>query len=262
MLWPGATILRSVKDRTRRPDLRAGFSAVFSGFGFIVKTPKAWPFALVPGIVLTILALCSSYGAVVLVQSSLQHLVGSPESWYGRAGTSALKWLGSVLAVILGLLIALALTPPLSSPALEKIVGQVERSLGIPERAPLSFFAEVWCGIRAQALAAIVTVPLLLLLWVVELLIAPAVFVTVPLKFLVSAFGLAWNLFDYPLTLRGVRIRRRLRMVLDHKAAAFGFGAAFALLFWLPCFGVLMLPVGVAAATRLTWRMLEREALS
>jgi hypothetical protein len=34
-----------------------------------------------------------------------------------------------------------------------------------------------------------------------------------------------------------------------------GFGTAFALLFWLPCCGIVMLPVGVAAATRLVWEI-------
>ena len=214
---------------------------------------------MVPGALLIALSALFGYGAVKLVQHGMHHLVGQPESWYGQAGASVLTWVGYVLSVILGLLLAVGLTPPLSSPALERIVAQVEGSLGVPERAPIGFFAEIWCGVRAQAMAAAITIPILLLLWIIEFFVSPAVFVTVPLKFLVSAFGLAWNLFDYPLTLRGMRIRARLRLLAGHKAAAFGFGIAFALLFWLPCFGVLMLPVGVAAATRLVWRILESQ---
>jgi uncharacterized protein involved in cysteine biosynthesis len=44
-----------------------------------------------------------------------------------------------------------------------------------------------------------------------------------------------------------------------HFSAVLGFGAAFTLVFWVPCFGTLMLPVGVAAATALYWAAL-REA--
>jgi CysZ protein len=223
----------------------------------LLTTPRAWPYALVPGAVLAGLSVAMCYGAVTLVSVSLDDLFGHPATWYGAAGTTILRFLGWILAIVIGLLLALLITPPLSSPALEHIVAQVEASMGIAPRGKIGFFAEIWCGLRAQAAALVITVPLLALLWLVEFFFAPAVWVTVPLKFVVSAFGLAWNLFDYPLTLRGVRIRRRLRIMLEHKAAAFGFGIAFAILFWLPGCGVLMLPVGVVAATRLTWKILE-----
>ena len=240
-----------------RPGFRAGFGAIFRGAGFLVRTPASWPFAWVPALVLVALALLLGWAAVTAVNAWVDGWLGSATSWYGKASASLLSWLGSILGAILGLLVALALSPPLSAPALERIVGLAERELGVPARSPIGFLAEIWCGLRAQAFAALFAVPTLALLWIAELLFAPAVFVTVPLKLLVSALCLSWTLFDYPLTLRGVRMRERLGLVLRHKAAAVGFGLGFALLFWLPCFGVLLLPVGVAAATRLVWRMLD-----
>lgn len=240
-----------------RPGFRAGFSSIFAGAAFLVRTPRSWPFAWVPALVLVVLALGLGWAAIAGVNALVDGWLGAATSWYGKAAASVLTWLGSALGAILGLLVALALTPPLSSPALEHIVGLAERELGVPDRAPLGLLSEIWCGARAQAFAALFAVPILALLWLAELLFAPAVFVTVPLKLLVSALSLSWNLFDYPLTLRGVRMRDRLRLVLGHKAAALGFGLAFAILFWVPCFGVLLLPVGVAAATRLVWRILD-----
>jgi uncharacterized protein involved in cysteine biosynthesis len=248
-----------VTNPNARPGFFTGFATVFSGFSFLLRTPRAWPYALVPAVVLVVLSALFAWLGVLGARSLIETWVGSPESWYGKAGAGALAWLGAILAAILGLLIAVAITPPASGPALEKIVGFQEAELGVPTRTPIGFFAEVWCGIRAQAFAAIFAVPILLILWAIELLFAPAAFVTVPLKFLVSAVCLAWNLFDYPLTLWGVRMRDRFGMVMKNKLAAFGFGIAFALLFWLPCCGVLMLPVGVAAATRLIWRLLEND---
>ncbi|HYP86774.1 MAG TPA: hypothetical protein VEQ59_01435, partial [Polyangiaceae bacterium] len=76
-----------------------------------------------------------------------------------------------------------------------------------------------------------------------------------PLKLLIGALGVAWGLFDYPLTLRGVGALQRLAFVRRHFSAVLGFGVAFSLVFWLPCFGILMLPVGAAAATRLYWQI-------
>ena len=62
-------------------------------------------------------------------------------------------------------------------------------------------------------------------------------------------------LFDYPLTLRGIGSRERFRFMSRHFSVVLGFGCAFSLVFWLPCLGILMLPVGAAAATQLYWEI-------
>ena len=65
------------------------------------------------------------------------------------------------------------------------------------------------------------------------------------------------SLFDYPLTLRGSGFRARLALLRANPLCFLGFGLTFALVFWLPCCGVLLLPVGVAAAT---WLLPQLEA--
>jgi CysZ protein len=242
------------------PGLRAGFGALFRGVGFVFATPRVWPYAAVPALILATLASGLVYLAVSLVTPAVESWLGEPSSWYGELGVTLATILSAVLAGGLGLLIALALTPPLSGPALERIVAEKEQRLGAPPREALGFLAEMWCGLRAQMFAAAFALPIMIALWIVDLLLPPAVVVTIPLKFLVASFALAWNLFDYPLTLRGMRIRRRLSLVRRYKAATLGFGLAFTLLFFIPCFGVLLLPVGVAAATELVWRMLRAES--
>jgi CysZ protein len=239
----------------KAPGFRAGFGAIFSGFGFLFRTPGSWPYALVPAAILITLAALASWGAIHFVQPAFEGWFGAPTSWWGRVGAEVISWLGAVLAAALGILIAIALTPPLSGPALERIVALQERELGAPPRADLGFFAEMWCGLRSQLAAALFAAPLLLVLWIIDIVFPPAAVVTLPLKFLVAAFALAWNLFDYPLTLRGVGVRERMQFVKTHRRPLFGFGLAFAALFWLPCLGVLLLPVGVAAATKLLWRL-------
>jgi hypothetical protein len=123
--------------------------------------------------------------------------------------------------------------------------------------APLVFLAEIWCGFRAQIFVLICVVPLLGLLWIVELLVPPAMVLTLPIKLVVTSFALAWNLLDYPLTLRGVRMRERFLLFTRHKGACLGFGVAFALVFWIPCgCQIVLLPIGAAAATDLVWQLL------
>lgn len=238
---------------------RVGFASVFRAFGFLLRAHRLWPIACVPGLLLLVLAAAAVGGALFGLRPAIVAWLSPEGTGAAAVGATIAGWLLSALAALAGLLVAVALTPPLSAPALERIVTERERTLAAPERRPLGFFVEMWFGLKAQLFAAAFAVPLLTALWVVDLLAPPAAVVTVPLKIIVVAFALAWNLLDYPLTLRGVGLRDRLSLLRAYKGATFGFGVAFAALFWLPCFQVLMLPVGVAAATELVWRLLERD---
>jgi CysZ protein len=163
------------------------------------------------------------------------------------------------LVAWLGLLVSLVVAPVVSAPALETIVERVEGTLGVPPRAPLGFVRELLCGLRATLGALVVALPCLLVLFVVELLFPPAAIVTLPLKLLLTALLVALGLFDYPLTLRGVPFRERLKLLRRYPAVALGFGATFATLFWISCCGVVLLPVGAAAATLVVTEILRAE---
>lgn len=226
-----------------------GFIAPFRAAQQILGTPRIWPLALVPAVVF----LALETGVVI---ASWHYL----KPWVEAAlGGGKLGWLASILSVLLlaafGWWFSLQLTQTLSAPALERIVGIVERDLGAPERAPLGFVAELFCGLRATVLSLAVALPLIGALTLLELVASPLAVVTTPLKLLIAALALAWSMFDYPLTLRGMTVSQRLHFVSRHFSAVLGFGVAITLIFWVPCFIVLMLPVGVVGATRLYWEI-------
>jgi uncharacterized protein involved in cysteine biosynthesis len=240
-----------------------GFVAPFSAARQLLSTPRAWPFALVPAIVFVVLealvVLASWHYVKPWVSVYLAtHLLSGGELQRNLVAPAA-SWLAVLVVTLLGSLLALQLAPALSSPALERIVGIVERGLGAPARPPLGFFAELGCGLRATLLG-LIPVPFIVALSLLELVAPPVAVVTTPLKLLLVALGVAWSLFDYPLTLRGLSVGERLRFAADHFSAVLGFGVAFLLVFWLPCCAVLMLPLGVAGSTRLYWEI-QREAL-
>lgn len=236
-----------------------GFTAPFAAFGLIFRTPRAWPFAAVPPIVFGLLE--------VLFVVAAWHYV---RPWVRGAVTGAwLQWLyfdsvkalvpevASVGAVLLAAWLGWRLAGPaagmLSAPALERLVGMAEAELRTPERTALGFWTELWCGMRSMLLGLALTLPLEILLTLLEIVFPPVAPLTTPLKFIMGALGVAWGLFDYPLTLRGMRARERFAFMTTHFSVVLGFGIAFALLFLVPCFGTLMLPVGVVAATQLYW---------
>lgn len=237
----------------------AGFTAFFGAARGLIGLSRAWPYALVPTFVFVLLEAAIVGVAWAVLKPWMNERFGGDGTWQSL-GALALSWGSVLLTALMGWLVAAFLTPPLSAPALERIVAIVESELGVPERSPLGFFAEFWCGVRSLLLSSAVTVPIVLLLSLLELVLPPAAVVATPLKLTVGALGVAWGLLDYPLTLRGVGARQRLTFMKRHAGAALGFGSAFALVFWLPCCGIVMLPVGVAAATRLLWELERRDA--
>jgi CysZ protein len=237
-----------------------GLVGVFRAFGHLGRLTKAWPYALVPTLVFALLSGLGVWASFEWLEPIVRALLPEATSWYGRLGGSVLSHLGALFAALGAVLLSLALTPALSAPALERIVALVEADLGVVPRPPLGWLAEIACGLRALTAGTMFAVPVGALLWLVDFLFPPAAIVTTPLKFLVAAMMVAWNLIDYPLTLRGMRVRERLALVRVERRSFLGFGLGFAAAFWLPCCGIVLLPVGVVAATRLVaiWLGLHR----
>jgi len=233
--------------------------APFGAASVLLRAPRAWPFALVPALVFVALESAVVLVAWRYVKPWVALQLTGVDVWQIVAAHVA-SWLSTLFVVVLGWLLSLQLAPALSAPALERIVGVVEQGLGAPPRPALGFVAELGCGLRATVTSLAVTLPLIVGLSLLELVASPVAVVTTPLKLLIGALGLAWSLFDYPLTLRGMRVAERLRFARRHFSAVLGFGLAFSLLFWVPCLAVLMLPLGVAGATRLYWQI-ERASL-
>jgi len=243
-------------------DFWIGFRALFTGFRRLSRLPKSYPYALIPAVVFAVLEV-TFVTLSLRVLSPWVHDLLAGQSAVRNFGASAASWLSVAAGSVLGWFLAALLTPLLSAPALERIVGIVEADLGASPRRALSTMGEFACGLRATALGVALFVPPVLALTLLEFAVPVVSIITTPLKLALGALGVSWNLLDYPLTLRGIGARDRVAFVKAHSASALGFGVAFALSFWLPCCGILLLPVGVAAATELydtlTRAQLERQ---
>jgi len=233
-----------------------GASAVFQALAMFARLPALWPWALVPAVLFALLESAFLAVAVYVLRPEVLERLPEATTFWTRVGAGAASVVVVLGTAITGWFVALLLVPPLSAPALEHLVGRVEREIGAPPRAPIGFLRELGSGFRAMLGAALVGGPTLLLLTLVEFLAPPASVVTVPLKLLVSSLLIAWGLFDYPLSLRGIGFRERFQLMVDHFPAVLGFGLTFAVIFWVPCCGVLFLPVGAAAATIVVSRVL------
>jgi CysZ protein len=229
-----------------------GARAFFGGIGFVFSKPSVWPYAAVP--VMVLLTLAASLGALGLWGSwhMVSAIIAGASAW-AAAGRWLLEILLGSVALVLALLFAFAFAQPLSAFALESISERQDLALGGTHHATVkaTFFDNLKRSLAVNMLGLAVWAPLFILLTVVELAAPPAAVVTWPLKFVLSALLLAWDLLDYPLGLRRVSVGERLRFYGANFWALLLFGSLGAVVLLVPGFGLLLLPFGVAGATRL-----------
>jgi CysZ protein len=225
-----------------------GVSAFFGGFGFIVGRPSMWGWAMVPMIVATVLF--GGLGALAIWGAST--LLPAPiEGFWATAGIWLLRIFVWLVSLVTAFLVAVSLAQPLSGFALDAIARRQELALGGRGWPDQPFFGSALRALRVTLTALVVSLPILAGLAMVTFFFPPAGIVTVPLKFIVTGIAIAYDFLDYPLGLRGAGVRSRLGFIRDHFAAVIGFGVCAAVLLLVPGVGLLLLPVGVAGATRL-----------
>jgi len=224
-----------------------GLTAPFRGLGFLARSPDLWLYSIVPALVMIAVAAILASLGFVGVSSFVARFFEIPK-W----AEVLLKIVLYLVVIVLAVVVGFALAQPLSGPALDKIVDAQEKAMGISPHPPESIFRSILRSLLVTLTSLAITLPILLLLTVVDLLIPAAAIVTVPLKLGVSAMMIAWDLLDYPMSRRLMGVSSRMAWIRSHLAATFGFGLALAIVLLVPCVGLLVLPVGVAGATRLT----------
>jgi CysZ protein len=235
----------------RRPGFFDGTGALFSGFGFVLRTPAVWPLAMVPIAVAGVVTTLLGVGAMHFLTPALAGLFGP---LWGFLAT-IVEVVAGALVLIVAALAGFGVAQPLSGPALNGIVRRAEADFGAPAWAPTGFVEDVGRALQSIALSYAVGLPILAVLYAVTFLFPPAAVVTFPIKLVVLGLVVAWDLCDYPLSIHGVPVAARVAFVSRNLRAMVGFGFGLGLLSLLPCALVLVLPAGVAGAARLTRRI-------
>lgn len=246
------------------PGFLGGVRCFWSGLAFLVRTPSAWPLALVPTVVVVVLGAFFGFLAVTFVPSWVAGAWEQKAAIDGTMGSVigvGLQVLATLIAVLLSFLVAFSLAQPLSGPALEALVRRQEAELGAPTRPETPFATDVLRSLQSSLVGFLIGTPMLLVLLVVGLVFPPAQVVTIPLKALVVTTVLAWDLADYPLSVRGVGVRTRVAFLQRHFFAVLGMAGGVALLALIPCGVLLALPIGVAGATRLVHEIERAEGV-
>lgn len=233
----------------RRSPFVEGLLAPWEGLFWLVRRPQAWGLALVPTAIGLVLLVVLSAAGIGVVEHLLRDLhPGTSTS--GLLGFLA-HLVGWLVALALALVVALALAQPLSGTALEALAGRREQELGVPKRPESSAAASIFRSLRVTVFGLVCTLPLIVALAVLTLFFPAAAVVTVPLKLVLTCTMLAWDIVDYPLSLRSAGVRARLAWFGAHFPAALGMGVGLAVMFCIPGAQLVLIGAGVAGATKL-----------
>ncbi len=244
-------------SESRPPSFWEGARALRAGLAFVGSRRDLWFAAAVPCLLVALVGLPLCWLAIGRAGPWLADwLLPGATTWYAVGAHVLVRWVASALGAYLAFWVALLAAPVLSAPALEHLVRAREVALGVPSRPSRGFLFELACGLEAQVGALLLVLPLWLACWLLSALVPGAALLLLPLQVLPLALGFAWNLLDYPLTLRGVRMRARFALLRQRPAPILGFGLVFAVATWIPGAALVLLPAGVVAATGLAWRLL------
>ena len=235
----------------RRPGVLAGFKSLLSGIGWLATTPATWPLAMVPVAIAMVLTVVLGWSSVALVPVWIGELLGPTSGLLAGLGAVLLKVLATVVAVVVATLVAYALAQPLAGPALESLVRRQREALGLTPQPQTSLLVDVWRSLQSLLIGYAFGLPVLALLLLLTFLVPYASVVLFPLKMLVAAVTVAWDLCDYPLSVAGRPVGERIATVARHLPAVIGLGLGLALAGFVPCLLFILLPAGVAGATRL-----------
>jgi CysZ protein len=230
----------------------AGVRALFGGVGFVMSTPSAWGWAMIPVAVATLLFGCGGALAIWGGSALSERIVGdvAAHGW-GALGMWALRILFWALGVILAFAISMSLAQPLSGFALDALARKQELALGGQTWPDQPLVASAFRSLRVSLTGLFIGLPILAVLALTTVFVPPAAIVTLPLKFVVTGLLTAYDLLDYPLSLRGEDVSSRLRFIRANFPAVLGFGVAAAALLLIPGAALFLLPFGVAGAARL-----------
>lgn len=243
--------------RRKRPQVRgrvtllSGLEAFGSGIGFVLITPRVWPYAMVP-VAMLLLLTCGLTGLAIWGSHYFGNWLIRPDvGTWGEIGRWTLMIVLDLVGMVVALIVALSLAQPLSGFALESVSHAQEAALMGNAAPKTSFFASLVSTTKAVLVALLIGGTLLAILFLISFFFPPAAVVTVPLKVLVCGWMLAWDFIDYPLAMRGVGLEERFAWVGRNFGAFTLFGVLWALMLVVPGMQLVILPMGVAGATRL-----------
>lgn len=244
---------------SKRPGFGAGMKSLWGGFGWLIKTPAAWPAAMVPIALVIVLSVVLTVVSIAVIPGWVGAIIGPTTHALSGVLAFVVKLLATVIGIVLAAFIGFSLAQPLAGPALEALVRRREIDLGLPPRPNTSMVSDMLSSLQSLLVSYAFGIPAMVLLFVLSLVMPTAVVVLFPLELLVAAITVSWDFFDYPMAVRGVPVGHRIGVVFRNFPALLGFSVGLALAGLVPGLLLLLMPGAVAGATELLFQIERTE---
>jgi CysZ protein len=231
-----------------------GLGAVVGGIRYVQANRPLWRSAVVPTVVFALLAVVLAVLGIWGALEAASALLGEPETSLEALAAVLVRMAFMAAAVLAAVFLALALAQPLSGFSLDRIARAQAIELAGDVWPVQSRLAALRRGLKLTLVTLGVGLPVLVVLTLFAFVFPPATAVTVPVTVLASAWLLAWDLCDYPFTLHGWGMRARLAWIRANWKAYTTFGLVWMIALVVPAVALVLLPLGVASATRLVVR--------
>jgi CysZ protein len=216
-----------------------GVRFFFSGMRTLIRNPALLSLSLVP----MLLTLALLLGLAIAGAWIVGRLIGDILSVEWRIAAQVLMFLLALLiAYFLYLPVARVLLAPFAE-ALSRRTHAINAGRAMSQTNQ-GWARAMWEGLKLVMFQLVVALAALAL----GLAFPP---VGAPVGIAVAIFLGGLDFFDIPLSTRGLRLRKKLRVIWRNKSLAIGFGAAAYLMLLIPVINMMALPVGVVGATLL-----------
>ncbi|MEE8118915.1 MAG: sulfate transporter CysZ [Gammaproteobacteria bacterium] len=235
-----------------------GINHFLAGFA-LVRQPGLRRYVLIPLLVNLVIF-------VLAVWLAADHFAGLMEALTARL-PDWLDWVAWLLWVLLAMLLLIVIfygftlvANIIGAPFNSLLAARVEERLTGQKpggTTSLGFLADAWQDLISEALKLRYFLGLVAVGAVVSLAMLPFG-ITAPLLpilwFLISAWSLALEYSDYPLSNRGIRFSEQRLQARTRRSLMLGFGTAATIATMIPLVNFTVMPVAVAGATRM-WVM-------
>lgn len=236
-------------------EFASGFASFFRGFVLLARTPRLWPFALAPFFIGIAIMVSGFFWAIGNLPALMQGLLFKIESLtatyfpfvYGVV--MILVWPAFLMALLYAVfLLAMLIASPFHAVLAERSL----IALTVLKNEPFQFMR--W--LRSTVHMIVVSVLKVLIFTVVGLALFVLSFI--PLVNFVAGFGfllvITFDCTDFSFEALQMGLRARLRYFFSNFMRFSGFAAALGLVFLVPGFNFLLMPVAVVGGSDLVSR--------
>jgi CysZ protein len=227
-----------------------GMTYLFKGAGFVGKHPRLLPLCVGPVLTSIILVLLLIIGANWGVSYLSQRWGGGHGVWAGVIYILLMIFVVAAL-VFLGAVVLLSLAASPFCSLISERTEALATGKPVPSQSWGQIFTESLRGIGHALIRVFCYLALTLPLSALGFFLSPIAPVFLILQFVISAFFLAYDFLDYPLSRRCVGFGAKWIYVDRHRADSFGFGVTVALAILVPLANVIVPPIAAVGATLL-----------